>query len=110
MRVPWGSQNALPGLRSLKKNSSCSCKERSTSALIPLNFAFFDPKNSQTSTHLADLAMVALGGLGEEDLVLGQLLLVGERDPVDALQRVVLGATQEVRCRVLRAMRLGPCK
>ena len=67
-------------------------------------------KNSQTSTHLADLAMVALRGLGEEDLVLGQLLLVGERDPVDALQRVVLGAAQEVRRRVLRAMRLSPCK
>ena len=54
--------------------------------------------------------MVALRGLGEEDLVLGQLLLVGERDPVDALQRIVLGAAQEVRRRVLRAMRLSPCE
>ena len=109
MRVPWGSQNALPGLRSLKKNSSCSCKPPRQR---PSTLALFEPmkKNSQTSTHLADLAMVALRGLGEEDLILGQLLLVGERDPVDALQRVVLGTAQEVRCRVLRAMRLGPCK
>ncbi len=45
--------------------------------------------------------MVALGGFGKEDLVVGQLFLVGERYTVDALQRVVVGVSKEVGRRVL---------
>jgi hypothetical protein len=44
----------------------------------------------------ADPAVVALLGLLEPVLVLGHLLGVGERDAVDALERVVLGVAHKV--------------
>lgn len=50
---------------------------------------------------LSNLAMVTLGGLLQELLVLSHLLGVGEGDTIDTLKRVVLGITQEVRSRVL---------
>ena len=43
-----------------------------------------------------NFTMVALRGLGEEGLVLGELLLVWEGDTIDALQGVVRLITQEV--------------
>ena len=51
---------------------------------------------------LADAAVVALGRLLEELLVVLHLGRVGERDAVDALQRLVVGVAEEVRRRVLR--------
>ena len=54
---------------------------------------------------LSNLAMVALGGFSEESLVFGQLLLVGEGDTVDTLQRIVLRITEEVRSRALQFSR-----
>ena len=45
---------------------------------------------------LPNLAMVAFGGFGEERLVLGQLLLVGEGDTINPLQRVVVRVSKEV--------------
>ena len=45
---------------------------------------------------LANLSVVALGGLLEHLLVLVHLLLVGERDTVDALEGVVFGVTKEI--------------
>jgi hypothetical protein len=56
----------------------------------------------------ADLAVVALGGLGEEVLVLGHLLLVRERDAVQPLQRVVLLRAEEVRGGVLARLPSAP--
>ena len=53
---------------------------------------------------LSDLAMVALGSLLQELLVLSHLLGVGERNTIDTLERVVLGITQEVGSRVLRSI------
>ena len=46
--------------------------------------------------YLADLAMVTLGSLSEERLVLCERLLVGEGDTVDSLQRIIVGVAQEV--------------
>jgi len=51
---------------------------------------------------LTNLAVIALGSLFEVLLVLDHHGLVGERDTVDTLERVVLGITEEVRCGVLR--------
>lgn len=53
---------------------------------------------------LADLAVVTLGGLLEILLVLNHHSLIGERDTVDTLKRVVLGITEEVGSRVLFTM------
>lgn len=50
---------------------------------------------------LTNLAVVALGSLFKVLLVLNHHSLVGERDTVDTLERVVLGITKEVGGRVL---------
>lgn len=47
--------------------------------------------------------MVTFSSLSEEDFVISQLLLVRERNAVNALERVVVGISQEVRRRVLRS-------
>ncbi len=56
----------------------------------------------------SDSAMVALGGFGKEDLVVGQLFLVGERYTVDALQRGVVGVSKAVgRSVLLKKLNIG---
>jgi hypothetical protein len=66
-RVPWGKKKQPPGLRSLKKNNSCSYK-----------WSMFLQSSVEKANHLANLAMVALGSFSQERLVLCQLLLVRE--------------------------------
>ena len=48
-----------------------------------------------------NLTMIALSSLRKEVLVLRQLLLVGEGDTVDTLQRLIVRVAEEVRGRVL---------
>ncbi len=50
---------------------------------------------------LSNLAMIALGSLGKEQLVLFQSLLIGERDTRDTLDGLVLAVTKPVRGRAL---------
>jgi len=45
---------------------------------------------------LANLAVIAFGSLGQESLVVCQLLLVGEGDTINALKRVVGWVSEEV--------------
>lgn len=51
--------------------------------------------------YLSNLSVISFRGLLQEVLVLGHFLLVGEGDTVDSLQRVVVGVSKEIRCRVL---------
>ena len=48
-----------------------------------------------------NLAVIALGGLGEEGLVLLESLLVRERDTSNTLDRLVFAVTQPVGGRAL---------
>ena len=52
--------------------------------------------------HLANSPVVTLRCLGQERLVIRQLFLVREGNPVDTLQRVVVRITEEIRCRILK--------
>jgi len=45
--------------------------------------------------------MIPPGSLGEENLVLRELLLVGERDTINSLQGIIVLVTEEVRGRIL---------
>lgn len=45
--------------------------------------------------------MVALCSFRKEGLILSQLLLIGEGDTIDSLERIVVSISKEVRCRVL---------
>ena len=53
-------------------------------------------RKSTYCAYLANLPMVPSGSLREEDLVVGQLLLVRERDAIDALQRLLRGVPKEI--------------
>lgn len=60
--------------------------------------------NAVKNTHLSNLPMVPLGGLGKESFVFRQLFLIREGYAVYPLQGIVVLVTKEVRGGVLREL------
>lgn len=50
-----------------------------------------------TGAYPSDLAVISLRRLGEEYLVVSKLLLVGERNAINTLERIVIRVAKEVR-------------